>query len=188
MEYKLLTDKTAIDFLNYYETRLENFGTHVPMASIWESLNGKLALKCDHYECLHDTDHNEILRFTYKVLCYVIIFDVWDYKFGKIDKQKVCLVNDGSISATLTKQAAKEWKKWFWRDIIQLPIIAICTIVTVIIAVSLLIALRHNLAWYITLMAFLLLSLYAIIPLSFCFKYWHEHHYLKLWLKTLNYS
>lgn len=184
MEYNLLTKPTAIDFLNYYEKRLFNFGTHVPISNLWSYLNGKLALDADHFENIYDKDHGAVLRFYYTVLDYKLVFDVWDYNFKMVDGKRLCLIDDGSVHVVLTKPAYKVWHSWLWLDRLLLPFIMLCMLITVSLCSILLYELMHNLAWYLTLGCIFLLLGCVILTVYVCVHYWKNHKYLKLWLKA----
>lgn len=184
MEYHLLTDDVAIEFLNYYEKRLFNYGTSVPSSSIWAFLSGNLALKADYYEHLKDKDQGQILRFYYRVSDYELIFDVWQYQFAKMGTQNVCLVEDGSIHGILNKKAYKEWQQWLWLDRILLPLMFLGMTVSSITFIALGYLFRHSIKWYYLLIGGILLLLYAILITKFCFHYWKNHKYLKVWLDS----
>lgn len=184
MEYRLLTDDVAIDFLNYYEKRLFSYGTSVPSSSIWAFLSGKLALRADYYERVKDKDHGKILRFYYQILDYELIFEVWEYEFAKLDNQDVCLVEDGSIHGILNKKAYKEWHKWLWTDRLLLPFVFISMMIVVATFSTLGYFLRHIIKWYYLLIGVIILLLYAILTIKFCFHYWKNHKYLKVWLNS----
>lgn len=181
--YRQLTDKSALDFLDYYEDQMLNNQTSVPLESICSFNHGQLALKSDYYECLTDQEHGNIYRFTYHVKSYVIVFKVWHCSFGKIGNQKVCLAKSGLIEARLDNKANKEWRQWNRIEWTLLPIIAIGAIVSSTGFGLLLTNFVKNLAWYLILLAYIGLAIYAILCLRYCFKYWHKHKYLHIWLK-----
>lgn len=181
--YRQLNDTTALRFLDYYEKQMFQQKFSLPLDSILQFNRGKLALKSDYYECLNDSEHGEIFRFTYHVSSYIIIFDVWRGSFGKIGNQKVCFAKEGSIEAMLNKASIKKWRKWKWIDLILLPFIVISIIASGAFFSSLVNRFIENSTWYITTGAFIVIAAYVILCLWYCIRYWRKHKYLTIWLK-----
>ena len=189
MKYQLVTNQTALDFLNYYEERIIKYGMYeryLPLASMWTFNNGKLALDGRHYECVADKDYGQVLRFVYHVSDYDLIFTVWKYKLGKLNQQPVCFAKNGTIQARLSKPAHKNWHSWLYIDRFLLPVLFISMLITIAIFGWLLMQIAPSLKWYYTLLASLLLLFYGVSTSKFCLKYWRSHKYLKLWLNLTN--
>lgn len=186
MNYQLITNQDALAFLDYYEDRVLKYGIaarYLPLASIWGFISGKLALDSSDYEYLQDDTYGHVLRFTYPVSDYVIVFTIWKYHFGKINHQPVCLAQNGNIQVKLSRTAQKDWHPWLFIDRFLLPVLFISMLITIGIFSWLLWQIGPGIKWYLRGLAIIVLALYGISTSRFCLKYWHSHKYVKLWLK-----